>query len=91
MSLLLWWLLSAVVIGGCVYVTIRGLITRENIKQHLDAEGRKKGKRLVGRLKELRPNGVRVTMLDQWGDKEGEVEYQSSYGVSSLLRIGDHI
>lgn len=91
MSLLFWWFLSAIVLGGCIYVTIRGLITREKIRQHLDREERNKGKKLAGLLNKLRPNGVSITLLDQWGDKEGEVEYQSEDGVSSLLRIGDRI
>ena len=91
MSLFLWWLFSVVLIGGCLYITIRGLITRDKIRQHLDNEGSNKGKTLSGKIKEVQSNTVTLDMIDRWGDKEGEAQYESSDGVSSCIREGDRI
>ena len=44
MSFFLWWLLTAVFIGGVLYVTINGLITRDKIREHLDHEEKIKEK-----------------------------------------------
>ena len=91
MSIILWWLLTAVFIGGVLYVTISGLITRDNIREHLDHEGKEKGKTLYGHVKDVQPNTVTIDMIDRWGDKESEAKYESSDGVSSLIEEDDRI
>lgn len=91
MSFFLWWLLTAVFIGGVLYVTINGLITRDKIREHLDHEEKNKGKTLYGHVTEVQPNTVTIDMIDRWGDKESEVQYESSDGVSSFIKEGDRI
>lgn len=91
MSLILWWLLTTVFIGGVLYVTIRGLITRDKIREHLDQEEKEKGKTLYGHITNVQPNTVTLDMIDRWGDKESEAQYESSDGVSSLIEEGDRI
>lgn len=91
MSLLLWWLLGSVLIGGCLYITISGLINRSRIREHLDHEEKSKGKSLYGLITDVQPNTVSLTMLDRYGDKEEDVQYESSDGVSSFIREGDRI
>jgi len=91
MSLFIWWLLTSVFIAGCLYVTIRGLITKNKIREHIQSEGQSKGKTLYGHIKDVQPNTVSLDMIDRWGDKECEVEYESTDGVDSNIREGDHI
>lgn len=90
MSLLLW-LIGAVLIGGCLYVTINGIINRDKIRQHLNQEERSKGKTLYGKITEVQPNTVTLDMIDNYGDKEEEVQYESTDGVSSYISVGDRI
>ena len=72
-------------------VVITGLITRDIIKSDLTSKSRDKGKTLYGYVKDVQPNTVTLTMIDTWGESNGDVRYESTSGVSNLIRIGDKI
>ena len=72
-------------------VVITGLITRDVIKNHLIGKSHDKGKTLYGCVKEIQPNTVTLTMIDNWGESNGDVRYESTSGVSNEIRIGDKI
>lgn len=91
MSLIwLWWLLTATgVLGaGLLVLTIRGIITRSKIRSHADSIEKDKGREIYILIKEKHPNYVTADVVDKWGDKEGEVEYNSDSGVDSDLYEG---
>lgn len=88
---ILWWIIAAIVIGGVICVTIYGTITRSKIREHLDNEERERKKTLYGLITDIQPNTVTIDMVDSWGNKEGEVKYESSDGVSYYIREGDRI
>lgn len=82
--------MAKAVVNGIVVVII-GIITKEAIRTNLDEEERKRNKSLYGYIQDVQPNTVSISMLDRWGDKETDVQYESSDGVSSLIREGDRI
>ena len=86
---LLFWAIAIALIGGVLYVTVQGLITKSKIRDHLDKEGRDKGKQLYAKIKDVQSNTVTEDMIDRWGDKTGEVEYSSLDGVSTYIKVGD--
>lgn len=91
MSLIwLWWLLTATgVLGaGLLILTISGLITKSKIRAHADSIEKDKGKQIYIIIKEKHPNYVTADVVDRWGEKEGEVEYDSSSGVDNDIYGG---
>lgn len=72
-------------------VVITGLITRDIIKKDLSRKSCDNGKTLYGYVKDVQPNTVTLTMIDNWGESNGDVRYESTSGVSDLIRIGDKI
>lgn len=72
-------------------VVITGLITRDIIKTDVAAKSQEKGKSLYGYITDVQPNTVTLTMIDKWGESNGDVRYESTTGVSEQIRVGDKL
>ena len=82
---LLWWIIGAIVLGGITVITIRGIITRNRIRQRKnELDG------IKVKLDSVTGNGVSYTVFLEDGTKEQE-RMESSDGVESSLFEGELI
>lgn len=85
MSVLLWWIIGSIVLGGTLYVTISGIITKDKLKEHLNNEGYTEAK-----IIELIPDkSITLTAFRNGGTET--IEYSSNDGVDDALKVGNII